>query len=83
MNLDVILSRMQANAQVITAFATSVGDEQARWKPDAESWSLLEVICHLYDEEREDFRMRVDLTLHLSEMSWSPIDNKFKSRSNV
>ena len=74
MNLDVILSRMRANAQVIAAFATDVSDVQARWRPTAASWSWLEVICHLYDEEREDFRTRVDLTLHQPNTPWPPID---------
>ncbi len=27
----------------------------ARWKPSPEKWCLLEVVCHLYYEEREDF----------------------------
>lgn len=29
------------------------------WRPDPDAWSLLEIVCHLYDEEREDFRTRV------------------------
>ena len=41
-------------------------------RPDA--WSILEVINHLYDEEREDFRRRLDLTLHHPDTPWPPID---------
>jgi len=74
MKLDIIISRMKANAEIIAAFAVNIQDEQARWKPNAESWSLLEVVCHLYDEEREDFRTRVDLTLHQPDTPWPPID---------
>lgn len=33
------------------------------WKKQSTDWCLLEVICHLYDEEREDFRTRVRYTL--------------------
>ena len=29
------------------------------WKPSETSWSLLEVVCHLLDEEREDFKARI------------------------
>ena len=36
--------------------------EQARWKPSPRDWSILEVINHLGDEEREDFRTRLDLS---------------------
>ena len=43
-------------------------------RPDAGSWSLLEVICHLYDEEREDFRQRLDIILHRPDSPWPPID---------
>ena len=34
-------------------------EDQARWKPEAARWSLLEVMSHLHDEEWEDFRPRV------------------------
>jgi hypothetical protein len=48
--------------------------EQARWKPAPEKWSLLEVASHLADEERDDFRTRVDLTLHHPGRAWPSID---------
>ena len=35
---------------------------------------MLEVVNHLYDEEREDFRQRLDLTLHHPSRAWPPID---------
>jgi hypothetical protein len=50
-----------------------VGDEQARWKPGPEEWSILEVVNHLGDEEVEDFRARLDAVLHHAG-SWPPID---------
>jgi len=52
------------NAKIIRAMLDRVTDEQARWKPMPMEWSILEVINHLYDEEREDFRTRIDYTLH-------------------
>ena len=42
---------------------SGLNDEEIRWKPAPEKWCLLEVICHLHDEEREDFRARVNHTL--------------------
>jgi uncharacterized damage-inducible protein DinB len=59
------------------AIANLLGDmteEQARWRPASESWSALEVLNHLYDEEREDFRQRLDLTLHSPGQEFPPID---------
>jgi hypothetical protein len=55
---------MAGNAQRIRALAEGISDEQARWKPDPKAWSILEVINHLFDEEREDFRVFLDHTLH-------------------
>jgi len=34
--------------------------EQARSKADPAPWSVLEVVTHLRDEEREGFRVRID-----------------------
>ena len=64
MNLERSVAQMAANARRIRVLAEAVSDEQARWKPDPESWSILEVINHLKDEEREDFRALLDLALH-------------------
>ncbi|GIV77906.1 DinB family protein [Litorilinea aerophila] len=74
MNLDYILERMADNAATVESLARSVGEEQARWKPSPTEWSILEVINHLYDEEREDFRTRLDYTLHRPGQPWPPID---------
>ncbi|MBV7335325.1 DinB family protein [Chloroflexi bacterium TSY] len=73
-NRQQIIERFRHNAGAIRALAIGITDAQARWKPDGESWSILEVINHLYDEERRDFRLRLDLTLHRPEQEWPPID---------
>lgn len=74
MELNHFTTVMAQNAQRIQALVQDVGQEQARWKPAADSWSMLEVICHLYDEEREDFRVRLDYTLHRPGEPWPSID---------
>jgi len=50
------IRRMNAQAEAIRALAQTFAGEQANWKPNAESWSLKEVLEHLYNEERGDFR---------------------------
>lgn len=60
---DVIL-RLEAQAAAIAAIVRTTPAELVQWRPGDDAWSTLEVVCHLYDEEREDFRARVDLTLH-------------------
>jgi hypothetical protein len=74
MDLVFFRTRLRQSATAIVALAEGVTLEQARWKPTPEEWSLLEVICHLHDEEREDFRQRLDLTLHHPEADWPPIN---------
>jgi hypothetical protein len=74
MDLQHYIDRMQRNAAAIEQLAAGLAPNQARWKPTAEDWSILEVINHLYDEEREDFRTRVDLTLHQPDTPWPPIN---------
>ena len=74
MDMDRLLSQMIEDAARVGALVQGVSDQQARWKPDPDSWSILEVLNHLLDEEREDFRVRLDYTLHRPGEPWPPID---------
>ena len=74
MNLDYFVSQMNHNAQTVRQLIAGVSLEQARWKPDPDSWSILEVVNHLYDEEQKDFRVRLDYILHHPDQSWPSID---------
>ena len=74
MNLDHFAAQMATNAATIRQLTVGVSDEQARWKPAADSWSVLEVINHLYDEERLDFRVRLDHFLHKPGIDPPPIN---------
>jgi hypothetical protein len=74
MNLELILNRMSANVDTIVSLAKGVDEDQARWRPAPDKWSLLEVVGHLCDEEQYDFRTRIDITLHHPDEQWPPID---------
>lgn len=63
MDIQQILSQMKGHAQAIRSLVAGCSAEQARWKPDAASWSMLEVLNHLLDEERADFRARIAMVL--------------------
>ncbi|NLG51790.1 MAG: DinB family protein [Chloroflexi bacterium] len=58
-NLDEVIRQLTNNAEAIRALAQTISDEQATWKPDPESWSMQEVMEHLYNEERTDFKLRL------------------------
>ena len=74
MNPDALIQQMSLNARRIHSLVSGVSAAQAAWKPNPDSWSILEVINHLSDEERLDFRVRLNLILHNPERDWPPID---------
>ena len=57
MNFEYLTQQLAQDADGIRGLVSRVGDEQARWKPSPDQWSILEVINHLYDEERQDFKV--------------------------
>jgi uncharacterized damage-inducible protein DinB len=65
-NMEEIIRQMTANAEAVRALVQPISEEQARWKPSPETWSLREVMGHIYNEERGDFRT------HLKEMLSDP-----------
>jgi len=74
MGLEYLIKRFEHTAGSIERLARGVAEEQARWKPTPEEWSLLEVVCHLHDEERRDFRPRIQSTLKDPETPWEGFD---------
>jgi hypothetical protein len=65
---------MKENARRIESLVNGLSLDEARWKPTPNDWSVLEVINHLYDEEKEDFRVRLDIVLQHPDKKWPPID---------
>ena len=70
MDLGHLISQMHHNAQAIAALAADVSSDQARWCPEPDTWSILDVINHLAYEEVHDFRDRLDLVLHRPGEAW-------------
>jgi hypothetical protein len=76
MDLDHVIERMAGNAGIFESLTNGLTTEQASWKPAPDKWSILEVVNHLYDEEREDFRQRLQLVLTNPALPWPPIAPK-------
>jgi hypothetical protein len=74
MEIKNINLKLSQNKTVFKSLFQDITEEQIQWKPSEEKWSLLQVACHLLDEEREDFRQRLDYTLHKQGETWPPID---------
>lgn len=68
------IAQLATQAERIRQLCAGVEDEQARWRPEADAWSMLEVVNHLADEERADFRVRLDCILYRPDEPWPPID---------
>lgn len=66
-----IIDRLERFPPALRGAALSAGDD-ARFKPAPEHWSVLEIVCHLGDEEAEDFRVRLKATF--SGEAWPVLD---------
>ncbi len=73
MNFVALRQDLASGVGIVRALTHGVSQADAVLKPHAQSWSILEVVCHLYDEEREDFRRRLDVMLHHPGETWTPI----------
>ena len=58
-----IIDQLENNKSLFYQLFYGVEEAAYLWKPKQDKWCLLQVICHLYDEEREDFRVRTKSTL--------------------
>jgi uncharacterized damage-inducible protein DinB len=74
MEFKTLYQELVNSTEIITALLADISQNEARIKPNPESWSVLEVVCHLYDEEREDFREHLDFILHRQNDTWHQID---------
>ena len=74
MNYDQIIIQLTANKSVFKNLLTGLTKEEYLWKAEPKKWCLLEIVCHLYDEECEDFRTRVKHVLETPDIAPPPFD---------
>ena len=60
--------------RVLEALVVGLSESVWRWKPSTGNWSILEIVSHLRDEEVEDFRQRLELTISDPGQPWPKID---------
>ncbi|MEM7367902.1 MAG: DinB family protein [Bacteroidota bacterium] len=58
-----LISQLAQNKLVFEQLLKPADEALILFRPHAKHWCLLEIICHLYDEEREDFRARISSIL--------------------
>ena len=74
MNHDHIIERLLHNTSIVKSIVHGVTAEQACRKPSQKEWSILEIVNHMVDEEKDDFRTRLRLALEEPNVTWPPID---------
>lgn len=74
MTLDAIIEGLGKNQKVFEALFDVPHRDLILFKPNEDAWCFLEIVCHLIDEEVEDFRTRVGHSL-------SSLEEPFKSIS--
>jgi hypothetical protein len=74
MNSTPIIQELSRNKDVFKELLSGLTEKEYVWKQTPEKWCLLEIVCHLYDEEREDFRARTKHVLENPTGALPPID---------
>jgi hypothetical protein len=74
MNKNYYIEILIRNREIFLNLLAGVSREAVLWKPEPTKWCLLEVLCHLVDEEREDFRARLEKILKDPNAHFEPID---------
>ena len=74
MDTHFYITQLRKNRSIFEDIFRSAGQSMQRWKKDDSSWSFLEVLCHLLDEEREDFRLRLQSLWNDPNEDFIPID---------
>lgn len=74
MDYNKIIKELERSKATFKTLLEGLSEEQYTWKQNPDKWCLLEIVCHLYDEEREDFRARTKLVLESPELPLPKID---------
>lgn len=72
--LENVMTQLKTQGQAIRALISGLSEDDACWKPEPETWSILEVLNHLIDEEIYYFRAHLDHILHTPNQPWPEID---------
>ena len=59
MIIEAITTQLETNKDVFKNLLKNKTEAEYLWKPQPEKWCLLEIVCHLIDEEVEDFRAKL------------------------
>lgn len=76
MDISLVISEISQNKNIFKSLFENLSPEMYNWREEEGKWNLLEILCHLYDEEREDFRARANSVLENPNAELPPIDSQ-------
>lgn len=59
MKIENIIDQLEHNKSCFRGLFEDKSEEMYLYRPQENKWCLLEIACHLLDEEKEDFRARI------------------------
>jgi len=74
MDADLLIEKLAHGPEMVRTVTAGLNREEARWRPAAGGWSVVEVVNHLLDEETDDFRRRIEFTLLRPGQAWPSMD---------
>ncbi len=74
LKLQEYIDTLQSNKKVLEGLFRQASPELQHFRPAVGKWNLLEIACHLYDEEKEDFRARLKSVFENPARPFPPID---------
>jgi hypothetical protein len=73
-NARYIIERLADNQGVIFRLVKKLPKDKRRGRPEINKWCIHEIVCHLVDEEKDDFRFRMTSAIHDPGKGVPPID---------
>jgi DinB superfamily len=73
-NQTFIINQLERNLMVFKTLLNTSSAQEYLFKPTKDKWCLLEIVCHLVDEEMHDFRARVGTALDDAKFPFYPMD---------
>ena len=74
MNTLHAIEELARNQTVFSVLLNGISPAEYLWRWQDDKWCLLEIVCHLYDEERDDFRARTKSVLTKPSKKLPPFD---------
>jgi hypothetical protein len=81
MDAKPLMDRMDRMAPTVRALVSGLSREEATFRPPSGAWSIVEIVNHLADEDRDDFRRRLRLTFEHPGTPWPTNDPEEWARS--